>query len=205
MSAAEPPRPYVIGVTGNIASGKSAVMAVLRELGAVTIDADAVYADLVRPGGMLLGAIADRFGEQALAADGTLDRRALGAIVFADPAAMAALDRITHPAVVAEVARRVARSSAQVVAIDAVKLVESGMVGLCDALWVVTCDRDVQRSRLMARNGITRDEAERRIAAQPPLAFKLEVADAVIDNSGDISTLTAAVRDAWATRPARFE
>ena len=195
--------PYVIGVTGNIACGKSAVLALLRDFGAAPIDADAVYADLVRPGGVLLDAIADRFGPAVIAPDGTLDRRALGAIVFADPASLAALDRITHPVVVAEVACRVVGSTMPIVAIDAVKLVESGMVALCDALWIVTCTREEQIDRLMARNAIDRAEAERRIAAQPPLAEKLEIADAVIDNSGTIADLATAVRRAWDARPPR--
>lgn len=193
--------PYVIGVTGNIACGKSAVLAILRDLGAATIDADTVYADLVRPDSMLLGALADRFGAGIIAADGSLDRRALAAIAFADPAALAALDRITHPAVVSEVARRISRQTAEVVAIDAVKLVESGMVGLCDALWVVTCDPEVQIARLMARNGLDRAEAARRIAAQPPLADKIAIADAVVDNSGDLPALRTAVESAWSSLP----
>jgi dephospho-CoA kinase len=205
MNPAGEVAPVVIGVTGNIACGKSAVLAILRDLGAATIDADEVYADLVRPEGMLLGALADRFGPEIVAADGTLDRRALAAIAFADPAALAALDRITHPAVVAEVARRIRQQRAPVVAIDAVKLVESGMVGLCDALWVVTCDPEVQIARLMARNGFDRAEAERRIAAQPPLEDKLAMADAVIDNSRDLAALRTAVAAAWVELPAMLD
>jgi dephospho-CoA kinase len=184
QSAVAPRRPLWLGVTGNIACGKSTVVDALRDAGADAIDADAVYANLVTPGSSLLGVIADRFGAGVVAADGSLDRRALANIVFADPAALADLDRIVRPPVVAEILRRAAASTAPVVAIDAIKLIESGLADRCDEVWVVTCSPDQQLARLMARNSLGREAAKRRISAQTPVAAKLARADRVIDNSG---------------------
>jgi len=189
----------VIGVTGSIACGKSSVMRTLAALGAATIDADAVYHELIRPGEPLIAALAARFGSGIIAADGAIDRRALGAIVFSDPAALADLDALTHPAVTAELRRRIASATAPVVAVDAVKLIEGGFAPDCDRLWVVVCDEERQIERLAARNGLDRAEAARRVAAQPPLAGKLALADLVIDNSGSPAATAAQVRGAWAS------
>jgi dephospho-CoA kinase len=194
-------RPFVIGVTGGIACGKSTVLRELGRLGAETIDADAVYHDLVAPGKPLVGVLAERFGPGVVAEDGSLDRRALGRIVFGDPAALAELDALTHPAVITEVRRRIEGSGSLVVAVDAVKLVESGMAGLCDRVWLVTCTPEQQVERLMARGGLTRDEAERRVAAQAPDGPRLARADLVIDNSGPVEATVEAVRAAWARLP----
>src|SRR5581483_2467034 len=110
-SAATPAPPYVIGVTGNIAAGKSSVMARLAERGVSVIDADAVYHALIAPGMPLNRAVRQRFGDAVARPDGTIDRRALGRIVFADPAALAALDALTHPAIEAELRRRIAATT----------------------------------------------------------------------------------------------
>jgi dephospho-CoA kinase len=179
----------VIGVTGGIATGKSTVLAILRELGAFTIDADAVYHRLIGPGGDLVAPVMARFGEQVEGDDGAIDRRALAGIVFADPAALADLDRITHPAVISAISAEIGTADASVVAVDAIKLIESGMHRLCDAVWLVSCDPAVQKARLMARNGLTRDEADLRLAAQPDEAYRRQHADIVLDNSGDKESL----------------
>ncbi|HEY7036727.1 MAG TPA: dephospho-CoA kinase [Thermomicrobiales bacterium] len=190
-------RPVLIGVTGNIACGKSTVMGMLGELGAELIDADAVYHELIAPHRPLWHALQARFGDAIVSSDGTIDRRALGAIVFADPAALAKLDRITHPAVITAIRDRVAGIQGRVVAVDAVKLIESGMAPLCDAVWLVTCDRAQQISRLVERNGLSRADAERRVAAQPPTDGKLSVVDVVIDNSGSMKRTRDQVVAAW--------
>jgi dephospho-CoA kinase len=190
-------RPFVIGVTGDIACGKSTVMGMLADLGAATIDADAVYHELIAPGMPLLAALRGRFGPGVVAADGGLDRRALGAIVFGDAVALADLDRLTHPAVIAEIRRRLAASTAPIVAVDAVKLIESGLAADCDEVWIVTCDPTQQVARLMARNGLTAEAAARRVAALPPLAPKLAAADVVIDNSGDLAATRRQVEAAF--------
>ena len=190
-------RPFVIGLTGNIACGKSTVLRLLAGLGAETIDADAVYHELIAPEAPLWRALRDRFGDSIVAPDGSIDRRALGGIVFADPAALADLDALTHPAVVAEIRRRIAMSESAVVAVDAVKLIESGLDATCDRVWIVTCGREQQIARLMARNGWSREEAERRVDAQPPLTPKLARADLVIDNRGAPEETRCQVEPAW--------
>jgi dephospho-CoA kinase len=191
------PRKFVLGVTGNIASGKSTVVRRLEENGAIGIDADLVYRELVGPGQPLLRSLADRFGEGIIAPDGSLDRPALGAIVFSDPAKLAELDALTHPAVIAEVDRRVASIDDGVVVIDAVKLIESGHADHCDEVWVVTIDTDAQMTRLMKRNTLPALEARRRVEAQPPMAPKLARADRVIDNSGTLEETHAQVDAGW--------
>jgi dephospho-CoA kinase len=193
----QPRRPFVIGLTGNVACGKSTVLRMLADLGAGTIDADTVYHELIAPGAPLQLALRRRFGADIIASDGTLDRRALGAIVFRDPAALADLDALTHPAVVAEVRSRIARCSSDVVVVDAVKLIESGLGADCDRIWLVTCRPDQQVERLMARNGLDRAEAERRVAAQPPPDAKSRLVDIVVDNSDTIDSTRAQVVRAW--------
>ena len=190
-------RPLIIGVTGGIATGKSSVLALLAEKGAEAIDADAVYHTMIGPGGALVSAISDRFGPDMVAGDGSIDRRALAGIVFADRAALADLDAITHPTVVQSVQERVAVSHASIVAIDAVKLIESGMARLCDSVWLVTCDPTIQRERLMRRSGLTGEEADLRLASQPGDVARRSAADVVIDNSGSSTELARQVDVAW--------
>src|SRR5215213_8834537 len=115
--------PFVIGLTGPIASGKSTVADLLRRRGAEVIDADQVYRSLLQPRSELWRQVVERFGPAIVRSDGEIDRAALGGVVFADPAALADLDRITHPAVVTEVRRRIARSTAPLIVLEAVKLV----------------------------------------------------------------------------------
>ena len=194
-------QPFVLGVTGNIASGKSTVVRILAEFGAQVIDADAVYHGLIVPDAPLWQSLRNRFGDRILAPDRRIDRRALGGIVFADPTALADLDTLTHPAVLAAIDAQVAASTAAVVVIDAVKLIESGHAAACDRVWLVVSDPARQVERLMSRNGLTQDEAERRVAAQPPLGPKLARADTVIDNNGTIEELRDQVETAWRALP----
>lgn len=189
--------PFVIGVTGGIASGKSSVLALLAERGADTIDADAVYHAMIGPGGPLVAPIAARFGRDMIAEDGSIDRRALAGIVFADPVALADLDAITHPAVIDAIQTRIAASPAEVIAVDAVKLIESGLADVCNSVWLVVCDPDIQRTRLMQRNGLTGEEADLRLAAQPNEANRRKRADVVIDNSGTRADLDHQVAQQW--------
>jgi dephospho-CoA kinase len=190
-------RPRVIGVTGNIACGKSTVLNILQELGAETIDADLVYRELIAPGEPLWQALRERFGEEVLGPDGAIDRKVLGRIVFSDPQALRDLDHLTHPAVIAAIRAQIAMSSNPVVAVDAVKLIESGMNALCDAVWLVTCSERVQLERLMRRNQLSEPEARLRIDAQPSLEAKRGVADLMIDNSGSLDETRRRVQKAW--------
>lgn len=190
-------RPFVIGLTGNIACGKSTVLNFLQDLGAVTIDADAVYHQLIAPGEPLWSQLVKHYGPSIVSDDQTINRRELGKLVFADPDALAELDRLTHPAVVAAIRDRLASSEGGVIVIDAVKLVESGLADSSDKVWVVTCDVAQQVERLIRRNGLSRADAEQRIAAQPPIEPKLERADIIIDNSGTLSATFHHVERAW--------
>ncbi|MGH2548251.1 MAG: dephospho-CoA kinase [Thermomicrobiales bacterium] len=181
------PRTYVIGVTGPIACGKSSVMKLLAERGAVTIDADLVYRDLVKPGMPLLQTLAVQFGPEVLLPDGGLDRHALGRIVFSDPTALAALDRITHPAISDEIERRVQGIESPLVAIEAVKLSQAGVGRLCDETWLVICDPSVQLPRLIDRNNISTEEARRRIEAQ--IGYDAAAFSRTITNDDDLERL----------------
>lgn len=196
-------RPFLLGLTGNIACGKSTVLARLGERGAATIDADEVYHDLIVPDAPLWHALRKRFGSGVIAADRSLDRRGLADIVFADATALADLDRLTHPSVVAELRRRVGAAPSPFVVVDAVKLYESGFAADCDAVWLITCRPDQQVDRLMARNGLQRPAAERRVAAQPSLAETLSRADAVIANDGSVDETRSQVDRALAKLEAR--
>ena len=186
----------IIGVTGPIACGKSRVMAALADQGAILIDADLVYRDLIKPGLPLTRALADRFGEGILNEAGEIDRKALGGIVFSDPAALADLDRLTHPAIVAEIERRIAALDAPLIAIEAVKLSQGGVGRICDETWLILCDRPRQIERLMSRNHLTRADSERRIAAQT--TYDPARYTRVIENNGDLAELDRAVMAALA-------
>jgi dephospho-CoA kinase len=196
-------RPRIIGVTGTIASGKSTVAAMLAARGAEVIDGDRVYRELLSPGSPLMGQLADRFGRQIVMSSGDLDRPALGKIVFNDPGALADLDALTHPAIVAETRRRIERSAAPVVVVEAVKLAQTDLVDDLDALWLVTANPDVRLERLMTRSGLDAESASARIAAFPdPVPAGIGV-DVIIDNSGDLDALQRQVETAWETFLAR--
>jgi dephospho-CoA kinase len=197
MVQSEERKPFVLGVTGNIACGKSTIMQMLSDLGAETIDADKVYHRLIEPDRPLWQSLIDHFGADILMPDGEIDRRKLGGVVFRDAAALQELERITHPAIRRAVLERIAESTASVVAIDAIKLIEGGFDQFCDQVWLVTCLPDAQRDRLMRRNGLSEVEADQRIAAQPPLEPKIARADLIIDNSGSLESTTCQVHRAW--------
>jgi dephospho-CoA kinase len=189
-------RPFVIGITGPIASGKSVVAGMLARRGAELIEADRVYHALLAPGSQLTRQIRERFGPEVVLPHGDIDRIALGEIVFQDAAALADLERLTHPAVVARIRAQVATSTAPIVVIEAVKLVQSGLLDDVDALWIVTADPDVRLRRLLARSGLGEDEARSRIAAIPNPVPADARPDAVIDNSGDLCRTERAVEAA---------
>jgi dephospho-CoA kinase len=188
--------PFVIGLTGPIASGKSTVAEILRRWGAEAIDADRVYHDLLAPGSDLARGIRERFGAEVLRPDGSLDRPALGQLVFRDPTALADLEALTHPAVVSEIREQIARSTAPVVVVEAIKLIQSGLLDDVDLLWVVTADPEVRVQRLMERSDMTTAEARARVeAVGNPLPDEVSP-DAVIDNSGALCQTELTVRRA---------
>lgn len=180
--------PVRIGITGPIGCGKSTIAGWLGERrGVVVIDADRVARDVLDPGEPALEAVVARFGRELLRADGSLDRTALGRIVFADPASLRDLEAIVHPAVRPRILQAIADADARrasAVVIEAIKLVEGGLAELCDEVWLVTCAQDEQRSRLIAR-GSPPEDADQRIAAQGDLAKRLgSAATRVIETSG---------------------
>lgn len=187
----------LVGLTGNIATGKSEVARMLAELGAYVIDADRVAHRVMQPGGPAHDAVVDAFGREILSADGTIDRGKLGAIVFRDPAALRRLEAAVHPATIAEVGRLIGQTSDSVVVVEAIKLVEAGMHRGYDALWVVAAPRSLQIARLMTARGLTEKEAALRVDAQPPQEEKMAVADLVIVNDGDLNILREKVEAAW--------
>lgn len=190
-------RPLLIGLTGNIATGKSTVAGMLAELGAEVIDADGVAHEVMRAGSSVHAQIVAAFGSAVLSPDGEIDRRRLGDIVFVDPAALARLEVIVHPAVIAETGRRIAASRAPAVVVEAIKLIESGMADGCDSVWVTTCRPAQQIRRLMDGRKMSRAEARRRVQAQPPQEDKIARADVVIDTGGTLAQTRAQVQAAW--------
>ena len=191
-------RRILIGLTGNIATGKSKVAQILAELGARVIDADKVAHEVMRPGGPAYSAVVGAFGSQILAADGTIDRAKLADVVFHDPAALRQLEMAAHPAIIAEVDRRIAQAKEAVVVVEAIKLIEAAMHCGYDALWVVTAPRSLQIARLMTTRGLTKEEAALRVDAQPPQEEKTALADLVIANGGNLDELREEVVAAWA-------
>lgn len=190
----------VIGLTGGIASGKSTVSRMLLELGAPVIDADAIVHQLQAPGAPVTQAIGREFGPEVLRPDGSLDREALGRIVFADPARRKALEAIVHPAVRERMWAEVAEYRQQgrpAVVLDVPLLIESQIHRTVDRVWLVYVDRETQRARLMARNSLTAEEADRRIQAQMSLEEKRAYAQLVIDNRGSLEATREQVRQAW--------
>lgn len=187
----------VIGLTGGIASGKSTVSGILRQLGAHIIDADAIARSQMRRGTAVWRSVVEAFGDEVLKSDGEVDRRRLGEMVFRDPAKRRLLDEITHPPVVEEIGRRIRAFPEGIVIVDVPLLVEAGMASMVDRLWVVWVDRETQVGRLMKRDGIGREEAALRLGAQMPLEEKAKMADVVIDNSGSIGDTRLQVERAW--------
>lgn len=181
--------PYVIGLTGNIACGKTAVGHMLLELGAERyIDADALVHRLYESGQAIASRVEQVFGSSVMAADGSVDRKALGTIVFQDAEAMKRLESLVHPAVGEALLAELARVSPTGIAIiDAVKLLEGNSGALCQSKWLVICSEEQELSRLMARNHMSLEEAQARIRAQPPIAPKLALVDEVVDNQGTLA------------------
>ncbi len=187
-----------VGLTGGIGSGKSTVSARLSELGAVVVDYDLLAREAVEPGSAALAAIGARFGDDVIAPDGTLDRPALGSVVFADEQARRDLEAITHPAIRELAAARVAQAPAESVVVhDHPLLVEMGMAGQCDTVVVVDVPTDVQVERVVEQRGMTEADARARLAAQTSREERLAVADEVLDNSGTREQLLDAVDALW--------
>jgi len=192
----------VIGLTGGIGSGKSTAGALLVEGGAVLVDADQVARDVVEPGQPALAALVQRFGPGVIGPDGWVDRATLGALAFADDEARRDLERITHPAIHAEMMRRVEAAGAAdpdaVVVLDVPLLAEVGRDRYPVAgVIVVDAPVEVAVARLVEGRGFTEDDARARVAAQATRQQRLAIADLVLDNGGDLDQLRREVGRAW--------
>lgn len=192
---------YIIGLTGNIATGKSTVVAMLKSLGACVIDADKLAHWVMRAGTIAHQRIVERFGADMVGIDGQIDRIKLGSVVFSDPCALCALENIVHPSVVEETLARLAACDQAVAVVEAIKLLEANMHVHCHAVWVVTCSREQQIERLVNSRHLTVAQAELRIDAQPPAVDKIAQANLVIDNSEDLQNTWAQVMDGWNNIP----
>jgi dephospho-CoA kinase len=191
----------MVGLTGGIGAGKSAVLARLATLGALTVDADALAREVVAPGTPGLTAVVAAFGAVLLQPDGSLDRAALGRIVFADEAARRRLEAIIHPRVRQRTAELVARAAPDAVVVNDVPLlVEAGLAGNYDVVLVVLAEEAVRLDRLVRDRGMTVDEARARIDAQATDEQRRAVADVVIVNDGSLQRLYAQVDQVWRSR-----
>ncbi len=190
--------PFLLGLTGNIACGKSTVGQLLAERhGADYLDADRVVHELYAPYSPETLLIAERFGRDLLGPDGTIDRRRLGDVVMADSQARADLEAILGPRVRQRILDYIAASPAPVVVLDAIRLIEAGLAQQCDAVWVVTCPREAQIRRLMDTRAMTEAQAILRVDAQTPQSEKVRHATFVIENRGSLEDLARQVEQGW--------
>jgi dephospho-CoA kinase len=192
----------VIGLTGGIGSGKTTAAEILAGLGAVVIDADKIGHEIYRPGTEGFRRVVEAFGPHIVAADGTIDRGALGAIVFADPKALARLNALVHPLIGDEIRRRITAARAadprRPIVVEAAIMLEAGW-RFFDRIWLVTAAPETAITRAIVTRGHTRAEVERRLAAQMPDAERRRFAHLVLENDGTLGDLQARVEEAWRT------
>ncbi len=186
-------KPYVVGLTGGIASGKTNVANVLREMGMTVLDADAISRSVTAPGGEALGAIRDTFGDQVFDGD-VLNRRALGEIVFADDGKRRALEEIIHPMVIGKMQRLTEDAKTDIVFWDVPLLYETGMDQSCGEVWCVYVSSAEQMRRVMRRDGLNREQALARINSQMPVAEKKRRAQHLINTLGSFRDTRRRVR-----------
>jgi dephospho-CoA kinase len=188
----------VVGLTGGIGTGKSTVAAMLAELGAIVVDCDALGRQVIEPGGRAYARVIERFGSHIVRDDGHIDRAALAAIVFRDETELAALNAISHPAIDAEIADRIAAAPPDVIVVlDMAVLVESNLgAGQYDVVVVVEAPLEARLARL-ARRGMSEDDARARIDSQASDEQRRAVADHLVDNAGDLDALRRAVSALW--------
>ncbi|MCS7207469.1 MAG: dephospho-CoA kinase [Dehalococcoidia bacterium] len=193
----------VIGVTGGIGTGKSTVTRILRELGAVVIDADALGHEAYRPGTQAWQEVVEAFGTDILLPSGEVDRKRLGAIVFNDPQALARLNAIMHPKMFRMAQERIQQAKAQghqVIVLEAAILLEAGWDPLVDEIWVVTAPEAVAVERAQARTGLPREAILARVRAQMPPQERIRRAHVVIDNAGSLEDLRRRLETLWQER-----
>ncbi|HHW03105.1 MAG TPA: dephospho-CoA kinase [Thermoanaerobacterales bacterium] len=191
----------VIGLTGGIASGKSTISMLLKNRGAVIIDADEIAREIMTPGKPAWRAVIENFGRDILLDEKNIDRKKLGRIVFSDRKLLETLNGITHPTIVREIKDRLEhyrKENAKVVVVDAALLLETGLDSLVDEVWVVAVDEKTQLKRLLNREkNMSLEEAMNRIMAQMTLDKKIKMADKIIDNSGSIEETEQQIDELW--------
>lgn len=194
-------RILILGITGSLASGKTAVAGMFARLGAKVIDADKIYHRLIKPASPLYKKIVSVFGEDILRKNKSIDRKKLAGIVFADKEALRKLSQVTHPLIIREIKRRLAQlkkvKGLKAVIIDAPLLIEAGLTGMTDKLIAVKINRKNQIARCKKQRGICTDEVARRSKHQLPLTKKIKLADYVIDNNGTLSQTREQVDEIW--------
>ncbi|HHX24746.1 MAG TPA: dephospho-CoA kinase [Thermoanaerobacterales bacterium] len=191
----------IVGLTGGIASGKSTVSLLLKNKGAVIIDADEISRNILIPGKPAWTKVIEHFGEKVLRDDKNIDRKKLAQIVFSDKKELELLNSITHPIIIEEIKRQLEyykKEDEEVVVIDAALLLELGLNSLVDEVWVVAVDEKTQLERLMLREkNLSRKEALKRIKSQMPLQDKLKYAQRIIDNTGEIERTKKQLDEIW--------
>lgn len=194
-------RRYIIGLTGNIGTGKSVVRQILQEFGAVGIDADAITHRVISRSGPAYQRVVEEFGRWILEPDGEINRGRLGKIVFNSSEALKILEGIVHPYVIQGVKLLISNSTSRVIVVEAIKLLETELRTLCDTIWVTVVTEEVQVQRLMSARSLSEAEALARIKAQPAQEEKIAAADVVISNDGTVKDLWLQVKDAVKTIP----
>ena len=192
------PNKYVIGLTGNIAVGKSVVRQMLQHLGAYTIDADSMAHQTMSPGAPAYKPVIETFGKMIIGNDGRINRTALGNIVFSNPVALEKLESITHPIIRKAIDTLINRSKQRVVVIEAIKLLEGDLKDACDTVWVVNSTPQTQYRRLLSKRKMSEADAKKRILSQNKQADKVKQANVVIQNDSDIEDTWKQVQYQWA-------
>ncbi len=189
-----------IGLTGGIASGKSTVSNILKELGAVVIDADLVARDVVVQGETAYNKIIENFGEDILMPDGSINRKKLGNVVFSDHKKLTLLNQITHPEIIKKVKDIISfyeKENKKAVVVDAAILIETGLYKYVDCIWLVVVDKETQLIRLMDRDKLSRNNAQNRINAQITNEQRMQYANVVIDNTQTLDKVKEKVSELW--------
>ncbi|MDQ7037184.1 MAG: dephospho-CoA kinase [Anaerolineae bacterium] len=192
------PNKYVIGLTGNIATGKSVVRKMLQHAGAYTIDADQLAHQTMMPGAPAYKPIIDTFGQFVIGSDKRINRELLGKMVFGNPDAMKKLEAITHPIVRQGIDVLVKRSKQPIVVVEAIKLLEGDLKDWVDSIWVVNASKKTQYIRLVKQRKMSEDDAKRRILSQNKQGDKLKAAHVIIDNDGDVEKTWKQIQTQWA-------
>jgi len=188
---------FIIGLTGNIGTGKSEVRKILQCLGALGIDADLISRQIMEPNGRAYSQVLEHFGPEFMTPDQRLDRAALASVVFHQPERLSELETIIHPLVNEEVIRIIDEATVPVVVIEAIKLIESELRNHCDSLWVTNAPLDIRLARLILFREMNETDARARIQAQPSQEEKLQIANVIIQNDGTLEDLLLQVKHAW--------